>query len=201
MGYYLRQFFLAGLPAVILFSCFFPYRRVSLTGRNLHSPFIREVGLAIFVLCLFGLLAMVLWPAYRWEEGTGNLVILNGRRELLDGVNLVPFRMIRQYFHDFGTADVFFAIIMFLGNMGTFLPLGFFLPLLFRGWNGFKIACFGAVFSLSVEFVQYFLGRHCDIDDLLLNVLGVVMGYWLYLLLKKIFPRFISRFHCKTIST
>ena len=201
MGYYLRQFFLAGLPAVILFSCFFPYRRVSLTGRNLHSPFIREVGLAIFVLCLFGLLAMVLWPAYRWEEGTGNLVILNGRRKLLDGVNLVPFRMIRQYFHDFGTADVFFAIIMFLGNMGTFLPLGFFLPLLFRGLNGFKIACFGAVFSLSVEFVQYFLGRHCDIDDLLLNVLGVVMGYWLYLLLKKIFPRFISRFHCKTIST
>jgi glycopeptide antibiotics resistance protein len=199
--YYLRQFFGVGIPAVILFSCFFPYRRTSLAGRNLYSSPLREAGLAVFVMCLFGLLAMVLWPAYRWEEGTHNLVILNGRKELLDGVNLIPFRMISEYFHDFRTENVFFAIILFLGNMGTFLPLGFFIPLLFRGWNSFKIVCFGAAFSLSVEFIQYFLGRHCDIDDILLNALGVSMGYWLFLLVSRMFPAFVAKFRCgKTAS-
>ncbi len=189
MGSYLRQFFMAAVPAAILFSLCLPWRKKRLKQLRLHSSFLREAGLTAFVMCLCGLLSMVFQPGPR-------LV----RAFPLDGVNLMPFRMIAGYFRDFGTEHTGFAIILFFGNMGTFLPLGFFPPLLFRGWNWGKISLFGAGLSFSIELTQYFLGRHCDIDDIILNVLGVLMGYGLYVLLHKLAPRRTLRFQAEKIS-
>lgn len=177
---------MAAIPAAILFSLCLPFRRARLKNLGLSSGLLREAGLTAFVMCLCGLLSMVFQPGPR-------LV----REHLLDGVNLIPFRMIRTYFRDFGTENTGSAIILFFGNMGTFLPLGFFPPLLFRDWNRLRIALFGTVFSFGIELTQYFLGRHCDVDDILLNVLGVILGYGLFLLLKNRFPSQMNAFRCK----
>ena len=42
-----------------------------------------------------------------------------------------------------------------------------------------------AVLSAGIETVQYFIGRSADIDDLLLNVFGAVVGFGLYAILRK----------------
>ena len=58
---------------------------------------------------------------------------------------------------------------------------------------------FGLAFSLGAECCQFFLGRHCDVDDVILNVAGVMAGYWLYRIVRKRFPDFAGNCLCRSI--
>lgn len=97
--------------------------------------------------------------------------------------NLVPFHTIRLFWdalrlHTYRTA----AVINLLGNVVMFIPLGFLLPRAFprldRLWKTLLIA---AAIIIAVEITQLFtlLGT-CDIDDLILNLLGAFIGYGFY---------------------
>lgn len=200
MAAYLSHFFGIGIPAALIFGCFYPYRHRALDAQGLYSSPLREGALHMFVLCLFGLAAMVLWPGYHFEASQGlwgNLVIHNGRESMVSDMNLVPFRMVADYLRSFRDGDLFYAIVMLFGNLGTFLPLGFFPHLLFRDFGVRKTFFFGLAFSAGAEFCQFFLGRHCDVDDVILNVLGVMLGYWLSCLVKRDFPRLMDQLICK----
>ena len=63
-----------------------------------------------------------------------------------------------------------------------FLPLGFLPPVLWTGFRKFwKMLLWGTVIILCVESLQLFaLVGKWDIDDLLLNLAGIAMGYGLY---------------------
>ena len=195
MADYIAHFLIGGIPAVLAFACFGPYRKRALDAQKLISGIWREAVLHLFTAYLFGLAAMVLWPPYRWVDG--NLLILNARSGLTDGVNWVPLRMILDYIAAFETGNLFYAVVFLFGNMGTFLPLGFLPALLFRGIRGKQVFLMGFGYSLGAEVLQFFLGRHCDVDDVILNVVGVLCGYWLCLLLKRLFPGFVEQFRCK----
>ena len=200
MASYLSHFFGIGIPAVIVFGCFYPYRHRALDAQGLTSSLPREVLLHFFILCLFGLTGMVLWPGYHFEPTDGlwgNLVIHNARESWHSSLNLVPLRMVGDYLRAFRQGDLFYAVVMLFGNLGTFLPLGFFPALLFRNYGVKKTFLFGLCFSLGAECCQFFLGRHCDVDDVFLNVAGVMLGYGLYRLVKRYFPRFAKNFHVK----
>lgn len=190
MAAYLRHFFGVGIPAVLIFACSYPHRCRALAARRLTSSPLREAGLSLFVLCLFGLAGMVLWPGHSFEAA--------GRR-WGENMNLVPLRMVAEYIRAFRDGELFYAIVMLFGNIGTFLPLGFFPVLLYRGFGAKKALLFGLAFSLGAECCQFFLGRHCDVDDVILNVLGVMLGCWLCLLFRCLFPWFSRRFQCQTI--
>lgn len=67
-----------------------------------------------------------------------------------------------------------------LMNIVLFLPLGFLLPLCQRDFrNGKSTLGFGFRLSLGIECMQLFLGRATDINDLLANTLGTLLGYLL----------------------
>lgn len=84
-------------------------------------------------------------------------------------------------------------IIHFLLNVSLFLPFGLLFPFIYKKATLAKVTLIGLSLSLVVEIVQIFInGRNCDIDDLLCNTLGVVMGYLLYLMIKKLFPKFVE---------
>jgi glycopeptide antibiotics resistance protein len=61
----------------------------------------------------------------------------------------------------------------------VFLPMGFFVPILSRPWtSAFRVALVCMILSLAIETLQYDSGRRvADIDDVLLNTLGGVLGY------------------------
>ena len=93
--------------------------------------------------------------------------------------NLIPFHEIRRfviYRRQLG----FTAVALNLaGNVLAFVPFGIFLPLLIKRVRAFgKTLLLGFEFSLFVEIVQLFskVGSF-DVDDILLNTLGVVFGY------------------------
>lgn len=72
-------------------------------------------------------------------------------------------------------------------NIILFMPFGFFVPLIFKQLKNkwFYGILFGLVFSLIIEFLQTFTGRFVQVDDILMNTFGTVIGYALSLLLEK----------------
>lgn len=102
--------------------------------------------------------------------------------------NLSLFREIKRYItyrHYFGPKMVFLNLA---GNVIAFMPFGFFWPLLWdfkANWLATTLNTF--TLSLAAEVVQlvYRLGSF-DVDDLLLNTIGGLLGYVLcYLLVKR----------------
>lgn len=87
-------------------------------------------------------------------------------------------------------------IIHFLLNVSFFLPFGLLFPFIYKKATLAKTTLIGLSLSLVVEIAQIFIrGRDSDIDDLLCNVVGAVVGYMMYVLIKKMFPKFSSK--CK----
>lgn len=75
-------------------------------------------------------------------------------------------------------------------NILLFVPLGFFLPLLWKKFENRRLTfVYGFLLSLSIEMIQLFNNRITDIDDLLTNTSGTIAGYFLFLLAKRIFPK------------
>ena len=66
-------------------------------------------------------------------------------------------------------------------NIVLFVPLGFFLPLLYKKYSRISnIALTGFLFSLSIEIVQRFGRGSTDINDLITNTIGASLGYFIY---------------------
>ncbi len=190
------------VPAVIIFLCFKPYRMRALAAMKLKSTWQRETALVIFVITIFGILALTLWPAYIWEETSGlwgHLRILINRPAWNTNLSLVPFTIFKDYFEDLFKSPAFFlaTLINFFGNAAIFIPIGLFPALLFRNASWKRSAIIGIVLSLLIEVLQYFIMRNTAVDDIILNTLGAMGGYLIYLLMRKKFPNLTMLFLCQ----
>ena len=75
-------------------------------------------------------------------------------------------------------------------NVLLFVPLGFFLPLFWKKFSAFGYTLlFGFCTSLLSELLQIFTFRATDINDLMTNTVGTVLGYLLARVVLKLFPR------------
>lgn len=138
-------------------------------GRSVRWP--RELAVLLFVCYLAFLLSITLnlemvwvslfhgWtpPAPRWFQGGINLCLWSGLR-----------------------VDSLWEGVMLAGNVAMFLPLGFFLPLLWRWKRVIPVVAVGAALSLSIEGMQFVIGRALDVSDVYLNTLGTALGWLLY---------------------
>ena len=192
------------VPAIIVFLCFMPYRMKALSAMKLKSTRKREIGLILFIISIFGILALTLWPTYVWEESPGmwgNLRILIERPTWNFQLSLVPFTVFKDYAKDLFRSPVFFftTLINFFGNLAIFIPLGLLSALLFRKATWRRSAIIGFGLSTFIELFQYFIVRNTAIDDIILNTAGAMCGYLVYLLIKKRFPKFAAGFLCQEI--
>lgn len=72
-------------------------------------------------------------------------------------------------------------------NIILFVPLGFFIPLLYKRYAHFlKVVWVGVLISLAIELVQMFGMGATDINDLLTNTMGTCVGYVAYRLFFKL---------------
>jgi len=97
--------------------------------------------------------------------------------------NLVPFKTIIFYLF---LADINFNIRIenVVGNIIGFVPLGFILPLLSTRFKEYKMIMLSSfLLSLSIELAQFVLKiGSFDVDDLILNTFGGIVGYFIYYL-------------------
>ncbi|MBQ4284047.1 MAG: VanZ family protein [Lachnospira sp.] len=106
--------------------------------------------------------------------------------------NLVPFKEISRfitYYHQLGFTAVMLNLV---GNIVAFMPFGFCLPMLSDRRTGLlKVTVFSFALSLAIELMQLVTRvGSCDVDDLILNTLGGVLGYACYILVCNMCRRF-----------
>ena len=100
--------------------------------------------------------------------------------------NLIPFQGIGEIAGAFqsGTVNGFYLTLMIrqeLANILMFMPGGFLIATAFpqfRNWR--RILIFGAGCSLTIEVIQFLIGRIADVDDVLMNSFGAVLGFVLF---------------------
>ena len=82
-------------------------------------------------------------------------------------------------------------LLNLIGNVCMFIPSGIILPVLFRRLDSFlKVIAAGAFISVCIEILQLpFAERASDIDDVILNTLGVAIGYMIYATVRKVCRR------------
>lgn len=105
--------------------------------------------------------------------------------------NFVPFREILRY--EFGSKYFIWNVV---GNMVIFIPFGFIVSRILDSKKLIKPLFLTFVASLTIELVQMYIGRSFDVDDILLNCVGGVIGFLLYIALsavRKHLPRVLQR--------
>lgn len=89
--------------------------------------------------------------------------------------NFIPFKEIMRYNY---TSKLFYKNV--LGNVLLFVPFGYFVNKVLKN-KQVLIAIFTTLItSLSIEIIQMNIGRSFDIDDIMLNLIGGVIGYLIY---------------------
>ena len=115
-------------------------------------------------------------------NGSVQPLIYNASTAFPFRVNLIPF--VNLFDYD-SRRDLLLNVI---GNTAMFIPSGIVLPIIYKKVNSFwKAVAAGAMISLCIEIIQLpFSVRASDVDDLILNTLGVAIGYGICAAVKRL---------------
>jgi len=111
--------------------------------------------------------------------------------------NLRPFQEIRRYLQYREQMDPESFFINIYGNVLAFMPFGCLAPIISRKRPHFLLVLLWSVaLTLTIETTQLLLQVGCfDVDDMILNVIGGVLGYVSYRVLYGIIRKVGSRWH------
>ena len=119
------------------------------------------------------------------------LWLLFDREQSAQSINLEPLRTIRLFvrvlLYDPNPYNNRLAIANLFGNILLFIPLGYYLPRLWKSlrkwWTTWLMTL---LIMTAVELAQLLTLRGtCDVDDLILNLLGAAIGYLVFCISKK----------------
>jgi glycopeptide antibiotics resistance protein len=107
--------------------------------------------------------------------------------------NYIPFKTILPYL--LGDNGFLIGALNIGGNIAFLIPIGFLLPFVFKGFDWRGLLVIAVLSGLSIEVTQVFLQIGIfDIDDVILNGLGVMVGFWVYLFFQKIMSSSYRKF-------
>ena len=152
-------------PMILIFTTIVVSMRIVHIIKNHPTVYLYKdlmvLGFVIYILCLFH---VVTFQDVSWSTS-----------------NFIPFKEMFRY--EFGTGLFFKNVV---GNMIMFLPFGFFVSYFLNLDKIRYIFILSLVSSLSIETTQMVIGRVFDVDDIMLNIIGGILGYFIYRILFKI---------------
>lgn len=162
--------------------------------KNKRINIAREIILFIFFVYFLFLLLLTIFKGGRIEFSNQFNSYMYREHGLLGIINIVPIKeTINTFMHsETGMRN---SLRNLIGNILVFMPLGFFIPLLFDKFNNLKkVLKVGCLSSLAIELSQLFVGSNvCDIDDVIYNTLGALAGFICY----KTFETIIKKVNLK----
>ena len=102
--------------------------------------------------------------------------LVTSRDVYMNGTNLVPFREMFRY--PVGSENFNRQVI---GNILLFMTFGFFATYYTKIKKISSISFMSILISLTIEVVQKYIGRSFDVDDIILNVVGGILGFLVYI--------------------
>lgn len=141
----------------------------------------REAMLILVYICLAVVARFTFFPFSRVDGRIQPLVFDRGNWFPFR-VNLIPIVYLMDY------PERKEALLNLIGNTAMFLPLGLVWPVVYKKLdNHWKVIAAGAGLSLIIELLQLpFYDRVSDIDDLILNTSGFILGYLIFLLVRRL---------------
>lgn len=143
---------------LILITILFSIRFFSLISNRKRIVLYQEILNLVFVIYLMCFFYILTFEDVDWSTA-----------------NLIPFKEIFRF--EIGSR---MFIRNVFGNIILFLPYGFFLTYFMKLRKVKYVFAFSFFVSVAVEIIQYRIGRVFDIDDIILNVVGGIIGYYLY---------------------
>ena len=153
------------------------------------------IRITVFFAYLFGLLSITVFP--RIDVG----ILSDSGKFFVDfrfnslsksSFNAIPFQSIIYYLKELFLGDKdsrMVARLNVLGNVILFIPMGLILGMIIHKKKIGLMALITVITSLSIEIIQFFIGRSFDIDDIILNVVGAIIGYLVCSLINQIKKR------------
>ena len=138
----------------------------------------REAKLLTVYICLIVIARIVYFPM-RPVEGRIGTLVLDTEKLFPLWINPVPIVHLLDVYDGW--------LINIIGNVAMFIPVGLIWPFCFRKLDTLgKTVLAGAGFSLFIEITQLpFYDRCSDIDDLLLNTAGILLGAMIWFGIRK----------------
>ena len=181
------------IVALISMALWIIYRLYNVV-KNKRINIAREIILFIFFVYFLFLLLLTIFKGGRIEFSNQFNSFMYREHGLLGIINIVPIKeTINTFMHsETGMRN---SLRNLIGNILVFMPLGFFIPLLFDKFNNLKkVLKVGCLSSLAIELSQLFVGSNvCDIDDVIYNTLGALAGFICY----KTFETIIKKVNLK----
>ena len=127
---------------------------------------------AVYIVCVYHVTGTgTLWDAFLYRFQTE-----------ISHINPIPF-----------SAGI--DMVGYILNIILFIPFGFLIPLIWKKMRSLHLtALAGFSFSILIEISQLLNNRRTDIDDLIMNTLGAIIGFLIYKSFKKLMP---TRLHNK----
>ena len=162
------------------------YRCIRIKKQRISVKWGTEILRWLFVCYLTGLINLTLVPRNLWSDIWALIYIGYSGNQL-------------ELFHgSFNFTPIIFKILsgelllgswvrtMLTGNLLMFVPMGLFLPLVSTKVDGKSILKIAIAIPIIVEIVQPVVGRSFDVDDIILNFAGIVLGYFIAIAVKAI---------------
>ena len=167
------------LTMVIIISALWLLVRAAVWIKNRRIDWKRELVLMLVYICLIVAARFTFCPFGKVDGKIQPLVF--------DAANAFPFRInLEPLVHLFDYEQRSDATLNLIGNVTMFIPMGIVWPSVYKELNThIKVIAAGVGLSLFIEVLQLpFFDRVSDIDDLILNSTGFIIGYGIYLLVK-----------------
>ena len=144
----------------------------------------RKILISLFIVYITVVASITIFPIIMDSE----MVIEH------KSINLIPFSTITNLF---ANANLSTVILQVFGNILMTIPYGVAIPLLVKRKRWYHYVIYALIFPLIIELTQLIIClsinsfyRTIDIDDVILNSLGIVIGYGIY----KILPKFVKNY-------
>ena len=164
---------------VVFISIIWCLVRVICAIKTKRADWKREIQLIFVYICIVVVARFAFFP-FSKVNGEIQPLVFESAKAFPFRVNWIPFINLFDY------PEMRDILINVIGNTAMFIPLGIVWPSVYKGLDTHKkVISAGVGVSLCIEILQLpFYDRVSDIDDLLLNSLGFIIGYLLYLLAK-----------------
>lgn len=152
-----------------------------------YTKKILKINLIIyFLIYIITIFSLTLFDEIYGRQG---LIIIDWDKGLLDyyikySFNIMPFDTIKLFINGYINGFVTFKdfAINIIGNFMAFMPFGVFLPLMFKSMRKYyKFLLVMLLIIVIIELLQFVtMSGSCDVDDLILNVLGASIIYFVF---------------------
>ena len=138
----------------------------------------REFQLLLVYVCIV-VISRFVYFGFHLENGRIPTLKLGFGEDSNDMISIIPFYFLVDRYDGWK--------MNIIGNIAMFIPVGIVWPICFCRLDTIKKTILaGAGFTLFIEVTQLFcIGRHTDVDDLILNTFGVALGAWIVFLVRR----------------